>query len=54
VLGYTAAAFFNSANDQGGTTKHRIDFISLGDSYSPRLAVGAVRGWSAESSRDLV
>ncbi len=43
TLGYTDAAFFKSVNDQGGVAGHRIDFISLNDSYSPKLTLEAVR-----------
>lgn len=43
VVPKAEGAFFNWVNDQGGVAKHKIDFISLDDSYSPPKTVEQVR-----------
>ncbi|MGH7156272.1 MAG: ABC transporter substrate-binding protein, partial [Acetobacteraceae bacterium] len=42
-IGRTHAAVFKMINDQGGIANHKIDFISLDDSYSPPKTVEDVR-----------
>jgi branched-chain amino acid transport system substrate-binding protein len=43
VLGKLESAFFNMVNEQGGVAGHKIDFISLDDSYSPPKTVEQIR-----------
>jgi branched-chain amino acid transport system substrate-binding protein len=43
VLGKIEAAYFQMINDHGGIAGHKINFISLDDSYSPPKTVEAVR-----------
>ncbi len=43
VLGKLEAAFFGMVNDQGGIDGHKINYISLDDSYSPPKTVEQTR-----------
>ena len=43
VIGKFETAFFNMVNDQGGVAGRKINFISLGDGYSPPKTVEQVR-----------
>ncbi len=43
VIGHTESAVFKMVNDQGGVAGHKIDFVSLDDSYSPPRTVEDVR-----------
>lgn len=53
VTGRTEAAFFKMINDQGGVDGHKIDFISLDDSYSPPKTVEDVRQLIEEDQVDF-
>jgi branched-chain amino acid transport system substrate-binding protein len=43
VLGKLETAFFNMVNEQGGVAGHKINYISLDDSYSPPKTVEQIR-----------
>ncbi len=43
VLGKLETAFFGMVNEQGGIAGHKIDFISLDDTYSPPKTVEQIR-----------
>ncbi len=43
AIGKLDTAFFKMVNDQGGVAGHKIDFISLDDSYSPPKTVEQIR-----------
>lgn len=43
VIGKAEVAFFKMVNDEGGVDGHKIDLISLDDSYSPPKAVEQTR-----------
>ena len=54
VGGKAEAAFFRWVNDQGGVAGHKIDFISLDDSYSPPKTVEQVRKLVEEDKVDFL
>src|SRR3954470_13539680 len=43
VLGKLESAFFGMVNEQGGVARHKINFISLDDNYSPPKTVEQIR-----------
>jgi len=43
VLGKLETAFFGMVNEQGGVAGHKIDYISLDDTYSPPKTVEQIR-----------
>ncbi len=43
VLGKLESAFFGMVNDQGGVANHKINYISLDDTYSPPKTVEQIR-----------
>ena len=43
VLGKLESAFFGMVNEQGGVAGHKINYISLDDSYSPPKTVEQIR-----------
>ncbi len=43
VIGRTESTFFKMVNEHGGVDGHKIDFISLDDSYSPPKTVEQIR-----------
>jgi branched-chain amino acid transport system substrate-binding protein len=53
VIGRTESAFFKMINDQGGVDGHKINFISLDDSYSPPKTVENIRRLVEEDHVDF-
>jgi branched-chain amino acid transport system substrate-binding protein len=43
VLGKLETAFFGMVNEQGGVAGHKIDYVSLDDTYSPPKTVEQIR-----------
>lgn len=50
VLGKLESTFFDMVNQQGGVAGHKIDYISLDDSYSPPKTVEQIRRLVEEDS----